>query len=267
MIYLRCGECHLSLKWKCLPKFALANKLYQGTLSYWFHNLTWIEEIVYTKFWNIAHVKRLYPSDNSMQPRIFHRNNCTPKMNAVLTASVLSHTPSDINNLLSVMCWIRKFGQLVLCTEMQNCKFLGILKYKQLTVSRYGYWSITFWYPEDGPLPDIERRVVHDSELNGQKVFAYETVGFIEHPAKYLKSSDNKSSIVLLEKTGVSDLECMKFSDWALTASSLKNNSPTQTNEPDLIINCSSNCCSWIPKPWLSSWHVPYIVPLRHRWI
>ena len=64
-------------------------------------------------------------------------------MNVVLTASVLSHTPSDINNLLSVICWTRnfqtrKFGQLVLCTEMQNCKFLGILKDKQLTVSRYG---------------------------------------------------------------------------------------------------------------------------------
>ena len=27
MIYFRCGECHLSLKSKCLPKFTLANKL------------------------------------------------------------------------------------------------------------------------------------------------------------------------------------------------------------------------------------------------
>ena len=191
-------------------------------------------------------------------------------MNVVLTAGVLPHTPSDINNLLSVILLDQKNSNQKIwaacfVTKFQNCKFLGMFKDKQLTVSRH--WSITFWYPEDGPLPDIESRVVHDSELNGQKVFPYETAGFTEHPAKYLKSSDNKSSIVLLEKTGVSDLECMKFSDWALTASSLKNNSPTQTNEPDLIINCSSNCCSWIPKPWLSSWHVPYIVPLRHRWI
>ena len=66
MIYFRCGEYHLSLKSKCLPKFTLANKLWQGTLPYWFHNLTWIEEIVYAKFWNIAHVTRLYQSDNSM---------------------------------------------------------------------------------------------------------------------------------------------------------------------------------------------------------
>ena len=40
MIYFRCGEYHLSLKSKCLPKFTLANKLWQGTLPYWFHNLT-----------------------------------------------------------------------------------------------------------------------------------------------------------------------------------------------------------------------------------
>ena len=116
-------------------------------------------------------------------------------MNVVLTASVLPHTPSDINNLLSVFLLDKKisdqkFWAACFVTKFQNCKFLGILKDKQLTVSRYEYWSITFWYPEDR----------HDSELNGQKVFAYETAEFTEHPAKYLKSSDNKSSTVLFKK-------------------------------------------------------------------
>ena len=171
-------------------------------------------------------------------------------MNIVLTASVLPHTPSDINNLLSVILLDQKISDQKIwaacfVTKFQNCKFLGILKDKQLTVSRYEYWSITFWYPEDR----------HDSELNGQKVFAYETAEFTEHPAKYLKSSDNKSSTVLLKKTSVSDPECIKFSDWALTASLLRNILPTQTNEPDLIINCSSNHCSWIQCPSTKSDH------------
>ena len=112
------------------------------------------------------------------------------------------HTPSDINNLLSAILLDQKNSNQKIwaacfVTKFQNCKFLGMFKDKQLTVSRH--WSITFWYPEDGPLPDIESRVVHDSELNGQKVFPYETAGFTEHPAKYLKSSDNKSSTVLLK--------------------------------------------------------------------
>ena len=123
-------------------------------------------------------------------------------MNVVLTAGVLPHTPSNINNLLSVILLDQKNSNQKIwaacfVTKFQNCKFLGMFKDKQLTVSRY--WSITFWYPEDGPLPDIESRVVHDSELNGQKVFAYETAEFTEHPAKYLKSSDNKSSMVPLK--------------------------------------------------------------------
>ena len=84
-------------------KFSLANKLYRGKLPEEFCDITWIEEMVCAIFQNTAHVTRLYQLDNPAQPRVFHGSMCAHEMNIVSTASVLPHTLSDINDLLSVV--------------------------------------------------------------------------------------------------------------------------------------------------------------------
>ncbi|KAG1818409.1 hypothetical protein EV424DRAFT_1323821, partial [Suillus variegatus] len=54
--------------------------------------------------------------------RTFHSNTCTHKMNVVSTAFVLSHTPADINALLSmVFVGPRKFDPNVLRTVFYVC--------------------------------------------------------------------------------------------------------------------------------------------------
>ena len=102
-LLLICHKCYKSLKLKWMPKFALANRLYCRRLPDCLQDLTWIEEMVCAKYWNTAHVTRLYQSDNPANPRLFHGNMCAHEMNIVSTASVLPHTPSDINDLLSVI--------------------------------------------------------------------------------------------------------------------------------------------------------------------
>ena len=86
-----------------MPKFSLANKLYRGKLPEEFCDITWIEEMVCAIFQNTAHVTRLYQLDDPAQPRVFHGNTCAHKMNVVSTMSILPRTPSDINDLLSVV--------------------------------------------------------------------------------------------------------------------------------------------------------------------
>ena len=98
-----CGECHSSLNRKQMPKFSLANKLYRGNLPEEFRDITGIEEMVCAIYRNTAHVTRLYQSDDPAQPRVFHGNTCAHEMNIVSTVSILPHTLSDINDLLSMV--------------------------------------------------------------------------------------------------------------------------------------------------------------------
>ena len=84
-----------------MPKFALANLLYQGQLPSQFHDLTWVEEMVCSQFQYTAHIARLFQSNGPALPNVVHGNTCTHDMNVVSTASVLPHTPANINGMVS----------------------------------------------------------------------------------------------------------------------------------------------------------------------
>ena len=51
-----CSQCLSSLRKASIPKYALANKLYQGHLPAHFDDLTWVEETVCSCFCYTAHI-------------------------------------------------------------------------------------------------------------------------------------------------------------------------------------------------------------------
>ena len=86
-----------------MPKFALANDLYQGQFPSQFVDLTWVEEMVCARYRYTAHITHLFQSSDPALPNVLHGNTCAHEMNVVSMASVLPHTPTDINNTLSVV--------------------------------------------------------------------------------------------------------------------------------------------------------------------
>ncbi|KAH7904302.1 hypothetical protein BJ138DRAFT_1138568 [Hygrophoropsis aurantiaca] len=86
-----------------MPRLALANNLYRGSLPIEFQDLTWVEEMVCALYRTTAHVTRLFKSTDPAVPKIMHGNTCAHEMNVVSTASVLPRTAADVNDALSVV--------------------------------------------------------------------------------------------------------------------------------------------------------------------
>jgi len=80
-------------------KFALANKLYTGTLPNEFFDITWIE-MVCAVFRTTAHVTCLYESIDPKQPFIYSGNSCAHGVNVVSTASVLPRTLNRVQGCI-----------------------------------------------------------------------------------------------------------------------------------------------------------------------
>ena len=249
-----CRECHTTLansKSVKIPRFAWANSLYRGDLPPFFSDLTWVEEKVCAKHCVTAHVTRLFQSNDPGQPCIFHGNTCTHDMNIISTASVLPRTPTDVNGLI---------GIVFLGPKPVNADDLGPI----FRVRKGKMWAFLLWlvnnnhlyaniildkdilalYPENGPLPGVVESVIHDHISNVPHIFHEETAGFDLHPASMLlesatsSDSDSRSDVIMIEKMGVSDPECDKFSGRSFTASALKNlyKSAASQKKPDLIV-------------------------------
>ena len=86
-----------------MPKFALANNLYQGCLPSQFNDLTGVEEMVCARYCYTAHITRLFQSHDPVLPNVLHSNMCAHEMNVVSTVAVLPRTVADINEMLSVV--------------------------------------------------------------------------------------------------------------------------------------------------------------------
>ncbi|KAG1876992.1 hypothetical protein C8R48DRAFT_591367, partial [Suillus tomentosus] len=162
-----CSDCRSSLVHGKVPRLALANHLFHGTLPAEFSDLTWVEEKVCALHCITAHVTRLFQSSDPTQPRIFHGNTCAHEMNTVSTATVLPRTPTDVNGFLSVV---------FIGPEKFDPKRMGTL----FRVRREKIWRFLVWlrhhnhlyadipldpaimalYPSDGPMPGLSERVV-----------------------------------------------------------------------------------------------------------
>ena len=61
--------------------------------------------------------------------------------------------------------------------------------------------NLLYFYPENGPLPEIEENVTQDDCVDAKKIFLEETAGFSEHPAECVTEIENDDDLVLyLEK-------------------------------------------------------------------
>ncbi|KIM39168.1 hypothetical protein M413DRAFT_75250, partial [Hebeloma cylindrosporum] len=164
-----CSECYTYLMRKKMPRLALANNLYRGVLPDEFQNLTWVEEMVCSIYRNTAHITCLYGSSDPSQPTVLHGNTCAHEINVTSTASVLPHTPADINGMLSIvfvgagklstdslhkmfrvhrkkvqdfLCWLKAHNQL----------------YSNIPVD----WQVLDLYANDGSLPGVQDRIIQD---------------------------------------------------------------------------------------------------------
>jgi len=196
-----------------------------------------VEEKICALYCVTAHVTRLFQSSDPSQPRIFHSNIYAHDMNVVSTASVLPHTPADVNSFLSVVFVgpgrfdPNKLGMIFHVCKQKIWTFLLWLKHhNQLYASIPLDMDILSLYPDDDILPGLSEGVVEDHDLDIDKVFQDETAGFSIHPAELLHdeemspnslSSEDQPSVVMLEKMGVSDPECDEINGRTFTAAAL----------------------------------------------
>jgi hypothetical protein len=268
-----CHPCYTYLPRSSMPRFALANKLHRGRLPEEFQDLTWIEERVCAIYSNTAVITRLYQSSDPSQPTVFHGNTCAHEMNVRSTASVLPRVPSDVNDLLSVVfIGSQRFkpeylGNMYRIRKSKVWRFLQWLKehnrlYTEISLDR----SAMELYPEDGCLPGIESRVVHDRESDVGNIFGEETAGVSEHPAELLRSSESgapesESPTVMIEKMGVSDPECDRMPGRVLTAAALRNLVPDGSDLPDLVLHRGSTAVPEYNNPDLIPGMYPTLFP------
>ncbi|KIO31008.1 hypothetical protein M407DRAFT_221469 [Tulasnella calospora MUT 4182] len=78
IVFYLCEDCRGSLSRRKVPRFALANELFRGTLPDRFQDLTWVEEMVCSIYRTTAHVTRLYQSLNPADPLVFHGKHLCP---------------------------------------------------------------------------------------------------------------------------------------------------------------------------------------------
>ncbi|TRM62200.1 hypothetical protein BD626DRAFT_404200, partial [Schizophyllum amplum] len=166
-----CSECRNSLLAGKLPRFALANMLYRGHLPPDLLDITWIEEMVCSLYRTTAHVTRLFQSSDERAPRVFSGNTCAHDMNVISTASIMPRTPSDVNDMLSVIF----VGPGRFCMSMlgqhnmfriRKAKVLALLlhlqQHNRLYTSIPLDHTVLNLYPEDGTLPGLDDSILHD---------------------------------------------------------------------------------------------------------
>jgi hypothetical protein len=244
-----CSHCYAYLPRSSMPHFAPANKLYHGHLPDKICDLTWIEERVCAIYLNTAVVTHLHQSSDPSQPT-FHGNTCAHEMNVSLTAAVLLRVPSDVNDLLSVVfIGSRRFkpeylGNMYRIRKSKVWRFLHWLKaYNQLYAGISLDRSAVELYPEDGYLPGIENRVVHDRESIVGDIFGEETAGLSKYPAELLTSSgapESEPPSVMIEKIGVTDPESDRAPSRLFTAAALRNLVPNGSDLPNLVLHRGS---------------------------
>ncbi|KAI0064803.1 hypothetical protein BV25DRAFT_1772750, partial [Artomyces pyxidatus] len=98
-----CSDCLLSISKVLIPRYALANGLYRGHLPVEFQDLTWVEEMVCSIYRSSTMVTRIYGSLDPNTPRVFHGNTCAHELNVYSLVNILPRTPSDMNDMLSVV--------------------------------------------------------------------------------------------------------------------------------------------------------------------
>ncbi|KAE9392940.1 hypothetical protein BT96DRAFT_829941, partial [Gymnopus androsaceus JB14] len=82
---------------------ALNNNLYRGKLPLDLQDITWAEEMACALYPTTAHVARIYGSSSETDPLQLWGNTCAHPMNLFANATTLLWSPSDLNNLITIV--------------------------------------------------------------------------------------------------------------------------------------------------------------------
>ena len=250
-----CHDCYVPLSTTPprIPKFSLKNNLYRGSLPTHLSDITWVEEQVCALYRSMALVTRLYGSDDPSQPHVFRGNTCAFAQNTLSTAKKLPRTPSDVNDLLSVVftgpsekvpesCLKNVFR----VRKQKNLDFLVFLRHHNVLYNDIELdHSILDLYPADGALPSIDEHVIVNPIPKSCKLFDEESASFEPHPSSQLYDSDTMatedSPHVFLENTGVFDNEGSDVPARMLTTSAIRNLVRKNPDAPDLLLHRAEN--------------------------
>lgn len=265
-----CADCLGPLSNKRVPRFALANNLFRGTLPPEFDDLNWVEERVCALAITTAIIARIYGSSDPRNPRYFRGNTCAHEMNVSSTATVLPRTPADINDHISVVflgsapfkdaClksvfFIRKQKVWALLLWLKRNNIL----YKDITLSE----SILDLYPDQDMLPGVNDRVIQSNTGIEHILFEDESAGYTDHPSLPITdsvSTDN-STTILIDKLGAVDPDGACIPGRALSASAIKNLIPRNRTIPDLMISNSQSAIPEYDNPALFPSMFPTLFP------
>ncbi|KAE9389473.1 hypothetical protein BT96DRAFT_758331, partial [Gymnopus androsaceus JB14] len=166
-----CVQCYGALSKNNMPRLALNNNLYRSELPLDLKDITWVEEMACTLYRTTAHVARIYGSSSETDPLQMQGNTCTHPMNLFANATTLPWSPSDLNDLITVVfISLRK-----LCREDWNeltpyivCKpkIVALLNFLRTHDKLYAGLPapdqhVLDFYPDNGLLPGLEERIIY----------------------------------------------------------------------------------------------------------
>ncbi|EJD37178.1 hypothetical protein AURDEDRAFT_47588, partial [Auricularia subglabra TFB-10046 SS5] len=164
-----CSDCDVSLRNGTIPKFALANGLYRGELPEHLRDLTWVEEQVCALHVGTTNVARLFGSSDPRNPFVFYGNTCAHPQNVLQTMEVLPRTAGDVaDNIAVIFVGPGSYRPAVFekTFRVRRHKVMAFLRWLKCNNKLYQNVPIDETrfaaYPEDGALPGIESRVIHD---------------------------------------------------------------------------------------------------------
>jgi hypothetical protein len=157
----------------------------------------------------------------------------------ISTALALPRSPGDITSILTIVFVgpgkfdPKRMGPMLKVQKEKVWNFLMWLKsnnklYRNMEIN----CSLMDLYPDDGILPGIEDRIIHDSKTDPSVLFNKETAGFTPHLASLVNEGSVHS--IILESMGMSDPECSHIQGHTFTASALQNLVPRNSSLPDL---------------------------------
>ncbi|EJD34401.1 hypothetical protein AURDEDRAFT_140569 [Auricularia subglabra TFB-10046 SS5] len=163
-----CSDCDVGLRSSRVPRVSLRNGLYRGILPDEFKDLSWVEEQICAINVAACKIVRLHGSSNPENPFVLYGNTCAHPMNVVETAKVLPRAPTDIAGRLGVIfVGPKKYKPKALgdIFRVRRHKVIAFLRWLCAHNKLYSDLSVDFaifdQYPEDGPLPGLDSRIVH----------------------------------------------------------------------------------------------------------
>ncbi|KAE9404398.1 hypothetical protein BT96DRAFT_813702, partial [Gymnopus androsaceus JB14] len=213
-IYL-CIQCYGALSKNNMPQLALNNNLYRSELPLDLKDITWVEEMACALYCTTAHVAHIYGSSSETVPLQMRGNTCTHPMNLFANATTLPWSPSDLNNLITIVfispCKLPcKDWNKLTPYVIHKPKIIALLNFLRMHDKLYAGLPapdqrVLDLHPDNGLLPGLEECIIYNHKTNPEQMFQEETSSFDQHPVEIIDSNG-----VFLERSGNPTLYTVK---------------------------------------------------------